>query len=93
MAEIKVTLVHPTNNGDIEVQFDDSLTANAVIDELINAQFLSPFDRNREAYAFVNRRTQTSFGGLSVKGETTFKQAGVIENDRIQISIDCYGGG
>ena len=92
MAEIKITLTHPTDNSNIDIQFDDNLTANAVVEELISAQFLSPIDKNRAWYAFFDRATQTSFGGLFSRGETTFKQAGVSEGTIIGITIQAIGG-
>jgi len=82
MAEIKVTLIHPTDNSELEVQFDDNLTANAVIEELINAQFLSPLGSGICKYRFVSKKNDVEF-----RGEQTFGQAGVKENDTVRIIV------
>ena len=60
--KINVTFLHPTNGQDMEVEIDDSLTATAVINELIASNFI-PDNSSRGGYKLLIKDTQTEIGG------------------------------
>ena len=60
--KINVTFLHPTNGQDMEVEIDDSLTATAIINELIASNFI-PDNSSRGGYKLLIKDTQTEIGG------------------------------
>jgi len=60
--KINVTFLHPANGQDMEVEIDDSLTATAIVDELIADNFI-PDNTSRGGYTLLIKDTQTEIGG------------------------------
>lgn len=60
--KIDVTFLHPTNGQDMDVEIDDSLTATAVINELIACNFI-PDNSSLGGYKLLIKDTQTEIGG------------------------------
>jgi len=60
--KINVTFLHPTNGQDMEVEIEDTLTATAVINELIASNFI-PDNSSRGGYKLLIKDTQTEIGG------------------------------
>ena len=57
-----MTFLHPANGQDMEVEIDDSLTATAIVNELIAGNFI-PDNTSRGGYTLLIKDTQTEIGG------------------------------
>lgn len=76
--KINVTFLHPTNGQDMEVEIDDSLTASAVINELIAANFISASSHG--GYKLLIKDSQTEIGGSQ-----TMASGGAVDGGMVRV--------
>lgn len=81
---ITVTFVHPTNGNHLEVELNDSLTAEEIIRNLIDANFIPD---NPDGYGFLGM----IIGEFS--GRVTLADAGVTNGDVLRIIVLRCGVG
>jgi hypothetical protein len=62
MEKINVTFLHPTTDRTMEVEIDDSLTATAVLNELVSSNFI-PDNAGNGGYELLIKDTQNRIGG------------------------------
>lgn len=74
---INVTFLHPTNGQDMEVEIDDSMTASAVINELIACNFI-PDNSELGGYRLLIKNSQIEIGGSQTVASGKAKDGGII---------------
>lgn len=77
--KINVTFLHPTNGQDMEVEIDDTLTATAVINELIASNFI-PDNTSLGGYKLLIKDTQIEIGGSQ-----TIASGGAVDGSVIRV--------
>jgi uncharacterized ubiquitin-like protein YukD len=87
MATITVTFYNPTTSEERpQSRVSDSLTANKIIANLIDAGFMRPPDPG-EHYSLQVK------SGSFITGDQTLASGGVVDGDRITVVKDSEGGG
>lgn len=74
---INATFLYPTNGKDIEVEIDEDLTASAMINELIAANFI-PDNASLGGYKLLIKDTQTEIGDSQTAASGGAKDGSVI---------------
>lgn len=78
-SKINVTFMHPTDGNTMEVEIDDSLTATAIINELIAANFIHD-NSARGGYRLLIKETNTEIGGSQ-----TVSSGGAVDGSVIRV--------
>ena len=74
---INVTFLHPTNGQDMEVEIDDSMTASAVLNELIACNFI-PDNSELGGYRLLIKSSQIDIGGSQTVASGKAKDGDMI---------------
>lgn len=74
---INVTFLHPTNGNPMEVEIDDTLSASAMINELIAANFI-PDNTANGGYKLLIKDTNTEIGGSETAASAGAPDGAVI---------------
>lgn len=77
--KITVTFMHPTDGNTMEVEVDDSLTATAIINELIAANFIHD-NSARGGYRLLIKDSNTEIGGSE-----TLASGGAVDGGTIRV--------
>lgn len=64
--KIHVTILHPTDGTDMEVELYDSLTADEIVDELIACGFIERNEENKAQYQLFIKNSQTTIRGHQI---------------------------
>lgn len=64
--KIHVTILHPTDGTDMEVELYDSLTAAEIVDELIACGFIGRSEVDKTRYQLFIKNSQTTIQGRQV---------------------------
>lgn len=64
--KIHVTILHPTDGTDMEVELYDSLTAAEIVDELIACNFIDRNEADKAKYQLFIKNSQTTIQGHQV---------------------------
>ena len=64
--KIHVTILHPTDGTDMEVELYDSLTATEIVDELVACGFIGRSEANKAQYQLFIKNSQTTIRGHQV---------------------------
>lgn len=78
MAEISTTFVHPTDNKNMDVTLDATMTVDEVVEKLVQHDFVPSHD---EGYQLQLKRTDEQIGG-----DETLKDAGVEDGDSLIVN-------
>lgn len=76
MAEVNVNFVHPTDGRMLNVELDDTITAQEAIAELIAADFIKP---NPQGYGLAIK------GGSEISANESFSEADVEDNTTMRV--------
>ena len=88
MANIDITIMHPTDNSSAEVTVDTHWSADFAISELVRNGFLKELvNADREEYRLVYKETMTEF-----RGEMTFESVGVESGKVVSVVIRPKAG-
>lgn len=74
--KINVTFLHPTNGQDMEVEIDDSMTATALINELIASNFIP--NSSRGGYKLLIKDKQVEIGGSQTAASGGARDGSII---------------
>ncbi len=83
MADITVTFLHPIDMHPLEVDIDDSMTAQEAVDELINAQFIT---NSQGGYRLSEK------GGNEIDADQSFNAAGVKDDGTLIVAPQTDAG-
>jgi len=72
-----VVFLHPTTDSTMEVEIDDSMTADATINELVAANFITNGTENG-GYELLIKDTRTRIRGAQTIASGGAKEGGVI---------------
>ena len=76
---INVTFLNPTTDQSMEVQVDDSMTATAVLNELISSGFI-PDNAAQGGYSLLVKTTQKQ-----ISGSQTLAEGGAVSGSPIRV--------
>jgi len=79
--KINVTLLHPTNGQDMEVELNNGLTAEDIIEELIACNFIEDSSDKRHYKLFI-KNSQTE-----ISGKQTLISGGTIDGSVIRVVV------
>lgn len=72
--KIHVTILHPTDGTDMEVELYDSLTASEIMDELVACGFIKANEANKGQYQLFIKNSQTT-----IQGRQTLASGGTVD--------------
>jgi len=78
MAKINVMFIHPSNGQELEVEIEDSLTASAIVNELIASGFVPDDPAGYKLYIKTPVQKEIS-------GSTTAASGGAAEGYHIRV--------
>ena len=79
--KINVTILHPTNGQDMEVELNDGMAVEDVIEELIACNFIDD-SPEKEAYKLFIKNSQTE-----ISGRQTLVSGGTIDGSVLRVVI------
>lgn len=86
MANVDVTFVNPAINAEMDVELDDAMTAEQVIQALIDNDFIEPLNAPDQDFVLAVKGKQTVPEGQSLAN------AGVETGDQINVNVTQRGG-
>jgi len=79
--KINVTLLHPTNGQDMEVELNNGLTAEDIIEELIACNFIEDSADKRHYKLFIKNSQ------IEISGKQTLISGGTIDGSVIRVVV------
>lgn len=79
--KINVTILHPTNGQDMEVELNDRLTVEDIIEELIACNFIADSDEKGQYKLFI-KNSQTE-----ISGKQTLVSGGTVDGSVLRVVI------
>lgn len=91
MADVTVHFVHPTDERVMTVTLDDTITAREAISALLENNFIPPAPDGYRLH--VHRPNSPDNEAVTLTGEQTLADGGVVNKSRIIVDASLVAGG
>lgn len=79
--KINVTILHPTNGQNMDVEINDELSVNKIIDELIACNFIDD-SMDKSQYSLFIKNSQ-----MEISGKQTLASGGTVDGSVLRVIV------